>query len=289
MRTIKIYPERTEYSAGETVSGTVEMENDKDFTFNSAHITLEGREHTSVTKQVGKHTYTYTEEYFHMNDRIDLIEPGLMQTGNMRVPFSFKIPESVPSSYDGERGELEYTLKAKIEVSWARDPKDEVLLKVIETPKQIDPRSIVTSEIDDGISILDVELENNEVCLGQPLKLRYRVDRDVNMRGVRIDLLSTEHAVAEGNKSALHQMLYSNLVENNQIIRGSWMDHVIETIPEWPVSYEGPLLTIAPTLKVVIDIPMRFDKQVEIPIVIRYCPKSQVAQSEADSFGFDFE
>jgi len=288
LRKITIYTEKTDYIAGDTVSGTVEIICDKDFNFNAMYISFEGREHTTVTKQVGKQTYTYTEEHFHTSERIDIMEPGSMQSGDIRVPFSFKIPDDVPSSYDGNRGEIEYTLNAKIEISWARDPKDEVLL-CVRGAGVTNPQSERASKMDDGVSVLDVELENNEVCLGDPIRFKYRIDRDVKMRGVRIDFDATEIAIAQGNKSTRHQKLYSQFFEEDRIHRGSWIDAEIPTNSEMPVSYEGPLITVIPTLKVVIDIALRFDKQVKIPIVTRHCMKSEESQPEEDSFGFSFE
>ena len=288
LRKITIYPEKTNYVAGDTVSGTVEIMCDKDFNFNAMYISFEGREHTTVTKQVGKQTYTYTEEHFHASERMDIMEPGSMQSGDIRVPFSFKIPDNVPSSYDGNRGEIEYTLNAKIEVSWARDPKDEVLL-CVRSAGVINPQSERASEMDDGVSVLDVELENNEVCLGDPIRLMYRVDRDIKMRGVRIDFIATELAIAQGNKSKRHQELHSQFIEEAQIHRGSWIDAEIPTNSDMPVSYEGPLITVIPTLKVVIDVALRFDKQVKIPIVAGHCTKSEEEKVEGDSFGFSFE
>ncbi len=289
MRKIAIYPERTDYVVGDTISGVVEVMCDGDFEFNAMYICFEGREHTIVTKQVGKHTYTYTEEHFHTQERVDLMEPGTMQSVDRRVPFSFKIPENVPSSYDGGRGEIEYTLKAKIEVSWARDPKDEVLLHVSNLSKAANPQSVFSSEMDDGVSVLDVELENNEICLGEPIRLKYRVDRDVKMRGVRIEFIATELAVADGNKSTLHQKLYSSFTDEIELVRGSWMNEEIPTHTGMPVSYEGPLITVAPAVKVVLDIALRFDKQLEIPIGVMHCTKSSQASLEEDSFGFSFD
>ncbi|MDF1540228.1 MAG: sporulation protein [Candidatus Thorarchaeota archaeon] len=289
MRKITIYPDRTNYVAGDTVTGTVEIMCDKDFDFNAMYISLEGREHTTVVKQVGKHTHVYKEEHFHLQERIDLMQPGTMQYGEIRVPFSFSIPENVPTSYDGERGEIEYTLNAKIEVSWARDPKDEVLLCVRGSTGGVNPKLVTSSEMDDGVSVLDVEIENTEICLGEPIRLKYRVDRDINMRGVRVDFIATEHVTAKGNKSKLHQILDSQFTDEIELVRGSWMNVEILTHPEMPVSYEGPLITVIPAVKVVIDIALRFDKQVEIPIVVMHCKKSSVASSEEDSFGFSFE
>jgi hypothetical protein len=280
LREIKLYVEKTDYKPGETISGTAEIISDDDFGFNEMYVDLQGREHTWVRVQVGKHTHTYTEEHFHVNERYELMPPGEMQSGDIRVPFSFTLPEDIPSSYDGYRGHIEYTLEGKIELSWARDPKFNIPLLVTRPPESIAPSSEVASELDDGVPQLDAEIENNEIYAGDTIRIRYRVDRQDKMRGVRFDVETNEMVTAQGYERENQTKHTEVFIEEEQILRGSWMSIEVPTPKNMPETYSGPLVFLDTYVKVVIDIPWGFDKDVVFPLKV--CLRGE---DSSDPFG----
>ncbi|MFW9848893.1 MAG: hypothetical protein ACFFF4_07115 [Candidatus Thorarchaeota archaeon] len=269
MREIRLYLERVEYNAGDTISGTAEIVCDKEFSYNEMYVELKGREHTWVTRHVGKHSYTYTEEYFHVNEKFELMPSGSIQSGEIRVPFSFTLPEDVPTSYKGTRGFIEYTLEGKIEVSWARDPKHKIGLMISGTSTPISPSTETKSELEDGVPQIDAVVENNEIYPGDILKVRYRIERQDKMRGVRIDVETTENVTADGYGAETSKKYSEVFIDEDQIPRGSWREIGIQTPQDLPVTYDGPLVKLENNLKVVIDIPWGLDKDVVFPLIVR--------------------
>ncbi|MCK5151900.1 MAG: sporulation protein [Candidatus Thorarchaeota archaeon] len=289
MREIKLYLEKTDYRAGETISGTVEVICDKDFGFNEMYVEFNGKEHTWVTKQVGKHTHTYKEEYFHINERFEIMPPGEMQYGEIRVPFSFQIPADTPNWYKGIRGHIEYTLEGKIELSWARDPKHRIDLNITGPSEVITPSSVSGNELDNGVPQLDAELENNEIYPGDIVRVKYRVERQDKMRGVRFDVETTERVTAQGFDSKNWKRYSEVFIEEDNILLGSWRSLEIPTPKDLPVTYEGPLVSLETNVKIVIDIPWGLDKDVTFPLIVR---KRKEGSSDmfddysSDQFGF---
>jgi sporulation-control protein spo0M len=269
LREIKLYVEKTSYNAGETVTGTAEVICDKDFKFNEMYVTFQAKERTWVTKQVGKHTHTYTEDYFYVDDKFEIMSPGMMQAGDIRVPFTFEIPSDAPTSYNGTQGFIEYTLEGKIEVTWSRDPVDKINLIIIGPSETLTPSSVTGSEIDDGVPQLDAELENNEIYPGDTLHVKYRVERQERMRGIRIDVETTEVVTAQGQENK-NWIKYSEVfIDEKDIPRGSWRSIEIITPNTLPKTHSGPLVNLTTILKVVIDIPWGFDKSVNFPLIVR--------------------
>jgi len=269
LREIKLYLERLEYNAGDTITGTAEIVCDKEFSFNEMYVELKGREHTWVTRHIGKQSYTYTEEYFHVNEKFELMPSGNIQSGEIRVPFSFTLPEDVPTSYKGTRGFIEYTLEGKIEVSWARDPKHKIGLMISGSSSPISPSTETKSELEDGVPQIDAVLENNEIYPGDILRVRYRIERQDKMRGVRIDVETTENVTADGYGAETSKKYLEVFIDEDQILRGSWREIEIQTPQDLPITYDGPLVKLENNLKVVIDIPWGLDKNVVFPLTVR--------------------
>ncbi|MHA1909327.1 MAG: hypothetical protein ACW98Y_18665, partial [Candidatus Thorarchaeota archaeon] len=262
MREIKLYVEKTQYKAGDTISGTVEVICDKNFGFNEMYVLFQCREHTWVTKQVGKHSHTYTEEHLHIAEKKEILLPGEMQSGEIRVPFSFQLPVDCPNSYKGTRGHVEYTLEGKVEVSWARDPIHKIDLIVFGPSEVITPSSVTGSELDDGVPQIDAEIENNEIYPGDTVRVKYRVERTDKMRGVRVDVETTELVTAQGYEGKSWKKYSEVFTDEDKIPRGSWRELEIPTPKELPITYAGPLVILNTVVKVVIDIPWGLDKDV---------------------------
>ncbi|MHA2361497.1 MAG: sporulation protein, partial [Candidatus Thorarchaeota archaeon] len=182
MRDIEFILEKYEYTAGDMVQGQMIVICDKSYEYNRIHLTLEGKEHTRIVRSSGKHSAVYTDERYHYERRLDFQEAGEMQTGEHVYPFSFQIPKDAPSSYSGRSGWMDYKLKAKVEISWAIDPKEQAIITVkgplVSTTSE--GRSLSTEK--DGVIVLEVDLERDVLCLGDELKFRVRVARDVEIR-----------------------------------------------------------------------------------------------------------
>lgn len=289
MRKITIHPERQQYAPGETVNGYVEVVSDKVFAFNAMHVTLECKEHTRVTVGSGDTQTTYREKHIHYHEVCELMPAGEFTYGENRFEFSFSLPEELPSTYRGANGWITLMLEAKIEVSWAVDPKDRKELEIFQSRAQVQPETVRKSDLDDGIAVLEVDIPNNTVCAGDRLQFRFRVDRELTMRGVRLDLYRSEQATARGHKRTRKYKISSDFIDDASIMRDSWNSSTLLIPSPIPTTYRGPLITLTTTLKVVIDIPWRRDRDLKIEILTLHCSQQAREDLRKDPFSdYDF-
>lgn len=54
-----------------------------------------------------------------------------------KLPFSFRIPEQGPVSYEGRYVKIDWTVTVKLDVPWAIDPKQEAVFRVV--PRSAQP------------------------------------------------------------------------------------------------------------------------------------------------------
>ena len=247
-------------------------------------MTFTGREHTKIVISTGKTTHVYTDELVFFTVKADFDTSGEIQSGKYRYPFEFATPEDSPTSYDGRYGWIEYKLKALVEISWKPDAKDEAFLNVRGTRQAPASESQRGFAEKDGYSVLDVELEESTIYLGEEIDLKFRVSNNVNIRGVRIELRSIEHTRASRQKRRSPKTLVKHFVENDQIQRDLWTEFRIQTSDTMPPNFDGEYLDVESELKITLDIPWRNDKEVKIPIVLAHRGAESVTDEELDDW-----
>ncbi|PIC42741.1 hypothetical protein B9Z55_009718 [Caenorhabditis nigoni] len=126
-------PEET-YFAGQDISGKVIIENKEPKKVNEILLELKGRARTYWTKHSGKsrkhcsHSEPYFLEQFNTGytHKFTVVKDGkekerVLPAGIHQVPFSYTLPKSLPSSFEGEFGHIRYTCKAICERPWDFD------------------------------------------------------------------------------------------------------------------------------------------------------------------------
>jgi len=270
------------------VEGHVLVRCDDDFDHNGTHITFNGREHTRIVVSHGKTSSVHTDEQVYFNENIILEEAGSMQAGEKRLPFTFQFPETseeLQNSYSGINGWIEYTLEAKVEISWRRDLKEKITLDfrrlMDRQPRQAQQKYVES----DGYPVLDVEMENNTFCLGDSIPLRFRVAQDVKIREVRVELFSNEIAYAGKIRRNSRKKLTKQSVDDEEVRRGLWMDVQLETDESMQCTFNRPIIRNEGSLKVTLNIPWGRDESVVIPIDLGFC-SSRLERERQDIFEF---
>lgn len=292
MREISIHLSKQEFELGEVVEGYVVIDCDETFDCNRVVIRLRGVETTRVVRGSGKHRRVYIEERVHLERTLVLKEFPIFQEGETGLDFKFELPQEIPASYEGEHGNIRYDLMAKIELSWRLDPKARLRIKVKHTLREDIPASQpVTAFVDDdGVQLLSVEALDNVLRLGESLAFSFRVDREVGIRGVRAELIQKEHVAPKGKKEISDRIMSKRSFDNENLHRELWIESDLQTNPTWVPTFTTALIKLEYLLKVTLDIPWRFDKSVEIPILI--IPPGKTSEDEQvveDYFGFEFE
>jgi hypothetical protein len=289
MREITIHATKSEFEPGETIEGYVVIDCDESFDCNRVVIRLRGIEKTRVVRGSGKHKRVYTEERIHIDKKQILKEFPIFQEGETGLDFQFEIPREIPASYEGMRGHIRYELIAKIELSWRLDPKQRMRLKIKSREFEItsDSQPVTSFIHDDGVEILTAEALDNTVTLGEKFAFSFRVDREIEIRGVRAEFIRREHVSPKGKKETFDWILSQRYFENENLAREMRIETELHVTPDLIPTFKTALIRLEYILKVTLDIPWRFDKSVEIPILLM--PSGKQIEEKQDYFGFEFE
>ncbi|CAG9540652.1 unnamed protein product [Cercopithifilaria johnstoni] len=122
------------YFAGQEVSGKVVIENSEPKKVNEVLMELKGRAKTYWTKHSGKSRVHYSEAepyfceqfntcYTHQftQTNSDNKKERILPIGRHEIPFSFTLPKTLPTSFEGDFGFIRYTCKAVCERPWDVD------------------------------------------------------------------------------------------------------------------------------------------------------------------------
>lgn len=268
MRELEILLSKEEFIPGDTVNGTLVVRTDDDFECQGVQITFRGDEVAKVLVHAGKVTIVHSETREHANQTLDMVWDSIIPSGETRREFSFRLPEDVPGSYDGIHGRIRYVLQAQVQISWARDLKSEMELQVVSKPSSevLDSRSQEAMIEHDGNILLRVEATREDVILGDRFPFRLLLSPLVKIRGVRAEIIGYEHVAPKGNARDAENVLATSYIEDDHLRRDSWMEMTIQTEPGWKSSFKTELIDYTHRLKVTLDIPMRLDRSVVVPL-----------------------
>ncbi|XP_047108254.1 arrestin domain-containing protein 17-like isoform X4 [Schistocerca piceifrons] len=141
VRQIRIYLDNpvATYFGGDTVTGKVVVKTDEEEKIRYISAKCRGEANVSWTRRVRRrgHTkhirysahenYFETKYYFVGGPSEELILPP----GEHVYNFSVKLPENLPSSFEGTYGHIRYTIKAKMNRPWAFDEKVKAFYTVL--------------------------------------------------------------------------------------------------------------------------------------------------------------
>lgn len=271
MRKIEVKLNGDRFVPGEIVKGQVLVICDGDFQCERLFVSLIGEEVARVVIHAGKVTIVHEEKREHINETYDLAECQIIPMGESRYEFSFTLPSDIPGSYTGSYGSIKYKLHAKAEISRARDLKTDVDLYVPFTSdlKTDSLPSHKSGNIEiDGNIILQVQIENDHITLGDRLSFRFSVDRTAKIRGVRADLIRVEHVAPKNHKMETKRTIAEEYYPDKELTRDLWREAIIHSNVRWNPSFSSELITCNYLLKITLDIPLRLDAAIEIPIIL---------------------
>jgi len=271
MRKITIQLNDQSLTAGNVVDGHILVTCDDDFQCERLFVSLQGKEQARVVIHAGKVTIIHQEERDHIDHYIDLDENLTIPMGESRYDFSFTLPPNIPGSYKGPYGSIKYTIEAKAEISWARDLKSKQDL-TLAFKSGLDAEFVPESKSDfienDGIVLVKAETTQNRFTLGNDVNLRFYVDREAKMRGIRAEIIRVEHVEPKGHNMDSKESLAENYYPDDEIRRDSWTEVTLPTDISWVESFTTDLIQYTHILKITQDIARRRDKDIEIPIVL---------------------
>lgn len=285
MREISIHLGRETYAPGERVEGTVTVLCDEMFDSNSVNVRFIGKERSRVVRGSGKHRRVYVEEVELVDQSLELQQESTIQEGETRFEFAFELPQDALASYTGTHGYINYAIRAKVEVSWAIDPKMEVEIPVITETPLLQPVSFRDDLVEDEMRLLEVEVQRDVVSPGAPIRLEVRLADEIDFRGLRCEILHEERVSPQGKEERHRTELAEWYTEEFRLPRHVPVEIEMQTNDSWPRAFRSALVTCAYILKVTLDIAWKLDKVIEIPL--RFGRTEQEADAFT-TFGFEF-
>ncbi|MGY5862793.1 MAG: hypothetical protein RTU09_10530, partial [Candidatus Thorarchaeota archaeon] len=218
------------------------------------------------------------------DERIELVGATGIQAGDNSFPFSFVLPANIPGSFEGRYGKIEYKLEAKVEISWAADPRARQEITISRMQKMPTARSTHANLDDDDARLLSVQLSSDVIRLGRDYPIKLMVSSEAKMRGIRIELIYHEFVSPRGHKATKKQTLAKLLLDELELPRQMWIDATIGTQGKWLLPFKSELIETYYKLKVTLDIAWRIDKTIWIPLKITH----ELNQNEEDPFASSF-
>ncbi|MBD3405262.1 MAG: hypothetical protein GF411_03885 [Candidatus Lokiarchaeota archaeon] len=268
MKKVEIKLPKKFYEAGETVDGTLIVKSNKEFSCEKIWITFHGLEESRITIGSGRHKHDIIEQRDHVQEQKIIAEKTTLQEGENIYGFSFKIPDGSPATFVGAYSSIRYHIEAKIEISWAFDKSDKQEVRVREEHAPPDIQSENATIEEEGIIIARLEVPDIRIIPGKRFPIKLCIDPDLKMRGVRVEILQIEEVSPQGRKRKSVRTVSEIYIEDSEMSRGTWFEPTLLTYPAWPFPFKSDLIKIQFELKVTLDIPWKFDKEMRVPVSI---------------------
>ncbi|UCH05729.1 MAG: hypothetical protein JSW05_06075 [Candidatus Thorarchaeota archaeon] len=285
MREVSIHLGRRSYAPGDIVEGTVIVLTDEMFDCNSVNLRFLGTEKSRVVRGSGKHRRVYEEELTYFDEFLELEQESTIPEGETRYEFGIELPPDTIASYTGIHGYIKYEIEAKVEVSWALDPRVKVEVPVMVGTQFLEPMTLREKLEEDETRFLEVEVERDVVRPGESVKLEVRLTDAIDFRGLRCEILHEEKVSPKGREEEHRTGLVEWYTEEFRLPKHVPVEIEMKTGDHWPRAFQSPLITCSYILKVTLDIAWRFDKVIEIPL--RY-GKTGPDTDFRTTFGFEF-
>ena len=304
---------------GSTITGSLLLDVDEPKSYNQILIHFSGRSyvhwtetHTvSGTNHMGHgigvtagghrhrhhhhHSRTETRHYTSSEAYVDVASPlwskqqspdGKLAPGQYSWPFSFNIPPTAPSSFEGSVGHIRYSLVGKIVTGLFKfDHNVELRVPIQQLVKISDPRLLqpVRQEVQktvcclccaSGPIVLTVALPKTGLLIGESLQLHASLENGSNRRLTMLADIA-QHIVyrAQGHRRDGGRMVLS--IRSNEIepqASQNW-DPTIQIPSEVEVIHETSCTNIAISysLSVICQIPRALNLTVVVPLKIGNC------------------
>ncbi|XP_037115412.1 arrestin domain-containing protein 1a [Syngnathus acus] len=99
------------YTPGESITGAVTIKAGQKLLCKAVKVNCNG--FCGITNKVNETTWTEEEQYF--NNTVPVADKGTLKQGLHTFPFKFLIPESAPTSFEGNYGRIVYRIRAFVD------------------------------------------------------------------------------------------------------------------------------------------------------------------------------
>ncbi|XP_053153808.1 arrestin domain-containing protein 2 isoform X1 [Hemicordylus capensis] len=284
------------FSSGESVAGRVVLELSGEARLGALHLHAEGcaKVHWTESRSAGSST-AYTQSY---SDQVDFLshqetllappdhgEVTVLPAGHHEFPFTFQLPETLATSFEGKHGSVRYWLKAKLHRPWASVKKAKKEFTVIEpidinTPALLAPQAGAKEKLarawycNRGQVSISAKIDRKGYTPGEVIPIFAEIDNCTTRTVVpKAAIIQTQTFIARGNKKQKKSIVAS--IVGDSIAAGKrevWHGRALKIPPVGPSILQCRIIHVEYALKVCIDIPGTSKLFLELPLVIGTIP-----------------
>nr|XP_013811550.1 PREDICTED: arrestin domain-containing protein 2 [Apteryx mantelli mantelli] len=183
-------------------------------------------------------------------------EVTVLPAGRHEFPFTFQLPETLATSFEGKHGSVRYWVKAKLHRPWSAVKKAKKEFTVIE-PIDINTPTLLVSSPRSAAGPIFAEIDN---CTNRAVVPKAAI-------------IQTQTFIARGTKKQKKSVVTS--IVGDSIAAGRrevWHGRALKIPPVGPSILHCRVIQVEYSLKVCVDIPGTSKLLLELPLVIGTIP-----------------
>ncbi|XP_066492343.1 arrestin domain-containing protein 2 isoform X2 [Tiliqua scincoides] len=281
------------YRGGELISGRVVLDITKGLKVRALAVCARGlaTAHWLESKSIGMNTvysdYTAYETYLRRRQSLirDNGDVTVLQAGRHEFPFTFQLPETLATSFEGKHGSVRYWVKAKLHRPWSsvkRAKKEFTVIEPIDinTPALLAPQAGAKEKLarawycNRGLVSVSAKIDRKGYTPGEVIPIFAEIDNCTTRTVVpKAAIIQTQTFIARGNKKQKKSVVAS--IVGDSIAAGKrevWHGRALKIPPVGPSILQCRIIHVEYALKVCIDIPGTSKLLLELPLVIGTIP-----------------
>ncbi|XP_074060940.1 arrestin domain-containing protein 2 isoform X2 [Macrotis lagotis] len=208
-----------------------------------------------------------------------------LQPGRHEFPFSFQLPTTLVTSFEGKHGSVRYCVKAKLHRPWGTAKRARKEFTVIEpidinTPALLAPQAGVKEKIarawycNRGPVSITAKIDRKGYTPGEVIPVFAEIDNGTSRSVVpKAAIIQTQTFVARGARKEKKSVVASIVGEPVPAgKRELWQGRALKIPPVGPSILQCRVLHVDYALKVCVDIPGTSKLLLELPLVIGTIP-----------------
>ncbi|XP_010119904.1 PREDICTED: arrestin domain-containing protein 2, partial [Chlamydotis macqueenii] len=212
-------------------------------------------------------------------------EVTVLQAGRHEFPFTFQLPETLATSFEGKHGSVRYWVKAKLHRPWSTVKKVKKEFTVIEpidinTPALLAPQAGAKEKLarawycNRGQVSVTAKIDRKGYTPGEVIPIFAEIDNCTSRAVVpKAAIIQTQTFIARGTKKQKKSVVTS--IVGDSIAAGKrevWHGRALKIPPVGPSILQCRIIQVEYSLKVCVDIPGTSKLLLELPLVIGTIP-----------------
>ncbi|XP_009470155.1 PREDICTED: arrestin domain-containing protein 2 [Nipponia nippon] len=281
------------YGSGELLHGRVQLELRGTVRLRVLEVYACGRatvhwvEGRSVGLNTIYHDYTAYQTFLYRHCQLipDNGEITVLPAGRHEFPFTFQLPETLATSFEGKHGSVRYWVKAKLHRPWSTVKKVKKEFTVIEpidinTPALLAPQAGAKEKLarawycNRGQVSVTAKIDRKGYTPGEVIPIFAEIDNCTSRAVVpKAAIIQTQTFIARGTKKQKKSVVTS--IVGDSIAAGKrevWHGRALKIPPVGPSILQCRIIQVDYSLKVCVDIPGTSKLLLELPLVIGTIP-----------------